>query len=715
MAYHKLEPNRQSPLAPDQRILEAKRTPQWYADNVRYISRFYNIPLNNSFIQEYQGQDSSKKVDVFEDNPVQYMLRMMLYYLGRQPNLDYNHLSGTTSTGNIMPNWIKGQNVHNLISFLRDRINDLLRAAKFSVTSMSEVSISERKQLMEILMVQMEMQGQFAQIEQEFGIRMDLANGKKFEFKEDIDYWMQNGYIDLDAEIEAALAENFWVSNHGHSKFMQAFLHTAVTGLCGTHHYVSNGMHCMDIVMPHQIIPDRRIDDDYNRKARFVGIIKPYTVDEILTLWPNTNPTQVEELRAMSKNSNAGAPFNTDNVTWWTYGHSSGNTITTLTGYWITYHDLGKKTFTNSYGIEKLRDAKDGEVGDDFVEDVAKATVIGNAFVTDFGYINNVAEDFYNKNKPLLPVRVFMPNMLLGESRSIVSRIHQLQDERDMYKFKIKETVARSKGRVAVIRGDKLGNGVNVKELESDLATLGITVVTTDGEAAQLGGGGEDRGHVVESLDMTMDPNVEALLLIIQQIDKEMQEIANVSDIAMSQQQVYVGLGTQQNAMQNSSGSSSLYSLFMDFVQQNVQYGVDVDRHLITLDNADRYESLIGRRGVEYVKLSERIKYNNPLVRVIIDPVIPKEAKERMISIAQAVAQNQGMDMLDFVKVEKSNSYIEVEKFLAYSIDKKKRELEAQQAMQQMVQQVNQQNTELAQQGNVLTQAMAKSPQPQQQ
>ena len=702
MSYFKVQPNKTRVLSPVQMLPESEKTPNWYIDNLRFMGGFYNLPLKSHYSIEASGIDRSQQAtDQYQNSPVQTYLRLMLYYLGRQPNLDFNHLDKNVTTTNLLPNWQKGHKIFNLISFMKDSMTKLLQNTEFSVKSMSEMAVSDRKKVLDYLMIQFEMQGVFDKITDTYGLDIDFANGQRFEFEEELSDYMQNGgYKDEDAEIQTMLASHFWYSNNSISKFLQAFSHAAITGLTGVEHYVYNGKQCFDLIMPHQLIVDRRIDDDYNRYARFVGVIRPFTVEEILERWPNTNPEQVEDLRKMAASNISGNMYNTSNISWWNYGDEyTGNMINTLTGYWLTYRNLGKKRYQNEYGIQKMKKASAKEMGDDSICDVAKGTLIGNAFLANTGYINNVAEDFYNKSRPLLPVRVFMPNMLLGESRSVVSRLHELQDERDLYKFKIKEMIGKSKGRVVLIRGDKLGNGTTVKELEEDLTSLGLTVVTSSGEVE-----GDNSGLVVEPIDLTLDPNVTALFQIIAQIDREMEEIANISRISLGQQQTYIGLGTQENVMENASGSTYLYSGFMDFIQMNIQYAVDVAKNLATEDEGDYYQALIGKRGVEYLKVAKRIRYNNPLVFLRINDIIDEKAKQRLIQIAQALAQNQVIDMLDFIKIETAKTYYEIKNYLEYSLKKKEKKAEQVAAMQQMLSQIGDQNAQLAAQGNVLAQ-----------
>ena len=47
------------------------------------------------------------------------MIKMILYYLGKQPNLNYNHLTPDVTTNNTQATWIKGQEVSEFVNHFK--------------------------------------------------------------------------------------------------------------------------------------------------------------------------------------------------------------------------------------------------------------------------------------------------------------------------------------------------------------------------------------------------------------------------------------------------------------------------------------------------------------------------------------------------------------------------------------------------------------------
>lgn len=693
MAIYELDPeNGGNYFFPDQSVPEAEKTPTWFVDNIRYICTFYNRWARNAYVLEQPNDPNTATATNYpNEDPVQYMLRMMMYYLGRQPNLDYSHLNNNITTSNLMPDWIRGQKIYSILTLMKDNMLSLLENADFDVKPMSEEAQAERKIILDGLMIQHELRD-FMESLKDQGVEVSAAQGQDFKFPEDIEYWMDRGYKDIDSTIMTNIARNSWLFNNSQSKFLNAFMHANTAGRCGIEHYVENGNYYQELHMPHNLIVDTRIDDDYNRRARFVGTVAYKTPDELVYLYQDWTDEQKRDLRKMAYDSNMGAPYNTmQNLVWWNYtGAQQSGTVAVVKGYWITLRDLRRKKSTNNRGIEKITKISDSDKtqGDYIVEDVCKATLIGNKYLVDYGYVDNVVEDYYNKSRPKLPIMVYMPNMILGESRSITSRLHELQDERDAYKFKIREMIGRSKGKTYLIKGWKLGNGSNTRELLADLSSMGIHVATHSGEVDGM----ENNERMVETVDMTMDPNVMAMADIIARIDMEMMEVAKVSDVSLGRPQKYMGRGVLESTMKNTSGSAYMYTGFMDYIQMNMQYAVDVCKYIFAEDQTEFPQMIIGRRGVEYLRLAKKMKYSNPLVFLTINDFIDQKQKDQLMQDAHAALQNRDIRFIDLLHITRSNSYTELIDKLELSAKRNDMQKEHEKAMEMQIKQLAEQN-----------------------
>ncbi len=198
-------------------------------------------------------------------------------------------------------------------------------------------------------------------------------------------------------------------------------------------------------------------------------------------------------------------------------------------------------------------------------------------------------------------------------------------------------------------------------------------------------------------VDMTLDPNVLKLYDVIGAIDQEIMEIAKISATALGNDQVqkYMGAGVVQNALQQGSGNSSIYSSYINFIQMNLQYAVDVAKYLMTEDDSEYPAKVIGDRGVEYLKVAKSIRYSDPLTTLVISPFITNQQRQSLMAIADRVAGQGGMDMLDVINVMVSKTIPDMKNDLEYGIKKRKAETEHEQAMIQAIKDLQAQNAQM--------------------
>jgi hypothetical protein len=143
----------------------------------------------------------------------------------------------------------------------------------------------------------------------------------------------------------------------------------------------------------------------------------------------------------------------------------------------------------------------------------------------------------------------------------------------------------------------------------------------------------------------------------------------------MGQQQRYIGANTQQATIsQNTQGVMYLFDGFMDWVVMNMRYSVNQLKNLVASGGGGEIAMLVGDRGIKYMKITKDMLFEDMFIELNINDAFDKASRERALSIAQALAQNGQLDMIDFFKVENASSKVELEEELEYRMEKRKRE-----------------------------------------
>lgn len=687
------ETYRQQVYPPNQLIAEKDKTSNWYFQNLIYILSFYNQPAGSINFPSAFGADgqvggngNSRGAGDLQLNsriyPVQFMIRMMQYYLGRQENLNYNWLVQDVQQSNLQANWIKGNDVSEFVNYFRGLILNRISNAEFTAKPLSKDAVSRKTDLLDQLMMKWDQRHLFEQLKA-MGIDFNPANTPEFEAPEEIEKWVNTNYKEYAAIVGTDMANGLWFSNHWLHKMAQAFMHVTITGICGMEHYVENGRNLQKIRMPYQLIWDNRIDDDYGRYDQFVGAVDNMSLGEIFSRFPELDDNQRADIQRMVQSEELGGLYNdSKSINWWVYNTQQlRNTVTVATVYWRGRHYLGKAKVEGKYKNKKIQDVKEAEDIDPkyAFDDIYKATLIGNKYLVNWGLMDNVVEEFGDKSKPLFPITRFMPNTFMGESVSEVARVHKLQDELDMYDFQIRMMIGRSKGKVYFINASKFDEATTPKEFFENVSSMGIHIQRPSGESGDV----NDSKKTVEVIDWTLDPGITQLAQLYRDKKERMSRILSVSPIALGQQTKYVGLGTQQGTIaQNNLGTSYLIDGFMEWIVMNMRYAVNQAKNLYTIEDNKEAPFVIGDRGIAFLKFTKDMRFEDLFVELNVNDAVDEATKARTLAYAQAWSQNpnSGLDELDILKLDRATSSTKSLEEIEYKLEKKKKEAKKQQA-----------------------------------
>jgi len=664
---------------PNQFIPENKKDATWYADCVRYVASKYNTQMNNL---GYRNETSY-------DKPVDEMLRMFSYYLGKQENRDYYYTTQDQSNCDLPTVWINGQKLTSMIDFMLGNAIKMIENIEPSVRATAKAVVNRKTRKLELALLKLELSGIFNELEKN-GIFFTPTGSKEFETPEETIKYMQFDYKERGEEIAYRLASDILHRNRFIDKYKQAFFYTLLGGVVGIENKVVNKKQVKEIILPYNLIWDNSFDDDLNTKARFTGKVDWLTPGEILS-----NPYMIQQLSADEINEiktintqNIDKLLGEDNITTnklkWYYNTNGVPSLAAVTTYWIGYKELRYEKTKDKFGNTHYAKMRGKQPSSYWTKTVYKGTLIANKYLVEYGEQPNIVRKSDDMNEVDLPISIFIPNMVMGESRSIASRLHKHQDRIDFLTNEITKMITRSKGKVFVLNKHKLGTAT-AQEVLNDFERMGIHI--TDGAATGEDYNTADNNRIVEVVDMTLDPNINQLLNLKNEEERIMEEIVNVPKVAMGQQAGYLGAKTQAGTIaQSNLGTAYLYQGFIHFIERDLQYALNQYK-ISLLANKDEDIPVIGDRGLEYLKLTEDFKFEDFAIYIKVRDFIDEAAKERLMMIAQAAMQNQLIDMMDFLKIETAKTYTELMNQIEYAMNKKQRKAEEQQQLQMMQQQ----------------------------
>jgi hypothetical protein len=676
---------------PNQFVPENKKDREWYMENARYVASKYNTQFNSLGFRNNEQNF---------DKPIDEMLRMFTYYLGKQENRDYYYTTQDQSGCELPTVWINGQKLTAMVDFMLGTAIKMIENIEPSVKAVSRTATNKRTMDMELALLKVEFKNIFDQLEEQ-GVSFNPMGKQDFSMPDEVMKYMQYDYKQYGEEIAYDMVSDILHRNKFIAKYKQAFFYTLLAGVVGIENKIQNKRSFKEVILPYNLIWDNTFDDDLNEKARFVGKIDWITPGEVISnpyYTRQLTSAEIDEIKKLTPD-NIDKLLGEDNITTnklkWYWNNNGVPSLAATTCYWVGYKELRYEKVKDKYGNDHIAKIKNATVSDYWVKTIYKATLLANKYIVDYGEIHNIVRKQDDINEVELPITVFIPNMVMGENRSVVSRLHKHQDRIDFLNNEITKTITRAKGKVFVMNKHKLGTAT-AQEVLNDFERMGIHI--TDGNATGEEVIGPDQNRVVDVVDMTLDPNVQQLLSLKREEERIMEEIVNVPKAAMGQQQGYLGAKTQAGTIaQSNLGTAYLYQGFVQFIEKDLQHSLNQFK-VSLLANGDEDIPVVGDRGMNYLKVTEDFKFEDFGIYVRIRDFIDDQAKERLLFIAQAAMQNQAIDMLDYLQIETSKTYTELYSNLKFSLEKKKREMEKQQEIQMMMQQAQMEQQQQMQQ-----------------
>lgn len=662
---------------PEQYISELDKTAEWYYANLNWISSFYNQPEGmidfSSANTSNSGNTSQGTRKIY---PVQFMLKMISYYLGDQPNMNFNHLVPNITSTNLQPNWIKGQDVSEFVNYFRGLIMEKVANLSWNGKPMSKNAISKRDEKYNALMLMFDMKPIFQRMA-EGGIKFNPEGASELEMPEDAKKWMDTNYKEYGAIVATNLANGLWFSNDWAHKCLQSFMYCVITSHCAMEHYVSNGRTQNRILMPYQLIIDNRYDDDYGKRDQFIGVVESMTPAEIFSDSRfDLSEEQKKDIQEMARSGQGSRQYNTSsNILWWS-NTGATNMVTVVTTYFRGLRDTGKQKTKSIVGNEYIKENNYGDKNNYMFQDIYKATLIGNKYLTNYGLIDNLVENQIDKAVPCFPIIRFRPNTFMGTSKSEVARIYMIQDEMDMLDFKIRDMVGKAIGKVYIVT-DKFAQSLP-KEFMEDAKTIGIHFAQTASEFKDESA----RQRGVELIDWSLDPNIGQLANLYRERKDRMGKILSSSEISRGQQTKYIGLGVMQGAInQNSFGVAYLLDGFLDWMVLNMRYEVNQAKMLYASKKKSQVQFLIGDRGMAYLDFTKDDMFEDFWITLTINNLLNEKKRERILAIAQADSQNGKLGTNDYIELEDATSTTELREMFEYKSKKSQKEVQKNQVI----------------------------------
>lgn len=578
---------------------------QFFKDWIDFItSRYdtqtfrYDTLLGTEHTEAYGSERELERDDDLYTSYIAKIRRNNEYYSTRQDNKQFGFISTDNENRPLAIGQV-WQRVPKIKQILDDFVGEMLKAMKnqdLYPKSISPAAQNEKTNKLKLTQSKIENPELFADLE-ELGVFISPLGGveQEMETVDEIETYIENDYK-TPTEVYADIIKGEILERNHFVDYQQKSLKNAAKhGVVTTEVVIKNGKTYWEVYEPEDVIWDNSIDNQHHDKFRYIGLIKRMTSAEIIDMYRDQlTEDEIKKIDNLSEES--ASVINGRSSLYFTSNNSNIPLISVIKGYWAAIKKTEEEEYLSFY----------------------TATKIAEVAYVDVKEVDNIVENFDDREFVCPPVIFWTPDMEQGEAHSFCSRMIHNQDLIDFYKNRINQLILQSNGRVIIVMGDKL-QSTSLTQMTNDWKRMGATVINTES--------GDDYStidkNIAQVLDTSNTAEIANLLSLLEKEERMLEEITSANDITLGQQENYISQKTQQVSIEQAKkGVFSFYEGFLGMCERLVQLSVNIEKNLIP-DNNNKYAiPLFNKFGVDFLDKIKNISLEDFRIRFkYLDPV----------------------------------------------------------------------------------------------
>ena len=614
-------------------------TDEDYLKSLRWLGWQYNLAYNNVPLVRNGNIVSNTNI-----NYINEYVDNLSYIYGMQTPADYSFFAMDANGNDLQTPLVRGLDVYKIFNYLSGEATDIIKPLPktINVSAYSKDAISAKKEMMNYVKFQIENKLFLTLMQQEAGYEFKAIN-KDFENNEQVEKF----FVDFQESMEIAyeqIARHSAYYNDYLQIFNKAFDYTLIGNLGVIEVEYENGQVVWRVVPPEEAIIDYTKGMDVHKEDDFGGRIFQMTVPDLLSAYDFTEE-EIEEINAISQsNSVMGqvyyASLAATNVYWWSNNNGVPK-VTVVRGQWRSLErEDGKRKQCLREGV-----------------------LIGNKFLKNCKVSQGQVWERGNKAKKRLKYVVMTPNLFMGTSLSVIGIVKRFANLKDAFITKMIEMASSSIGKATVVRASKLPEGLRAPDVIAQLKQARILVI--EGEETEEMPNGQ---RLAETVDLTLDPNIQLILGIVQYLDQAINDYLNIPQSVRGMSSTYQSAkGIESTQNQSSKGLSYLFSTLQTYMKEVLSYSADLMKLLAPDDEIgrDTLSLVVGDNMVELLSMEtvRRSQFEDFLLNLNPNDYISLTDKAELQQlIIQSASSGMPLKVIkSFLTVKRSESLTEAE------------------------------------------------------
>lgn len=656
---------------PKLNVPEKDKNPEWVRDVIFHILKSYNAH-DHFNDQRRKDIDNYLIVDGHLD-PKHYQYVTNMYGL-TSPARYVNYPM-------ILPklNTLAGELMSQPLQFTTHVVNRsaLRRKNEKKVTAAAEVLLRPiRREFEKALGTKIE--------DEEIGMEIPehIEEFKNMKFRDHVEEFVNIGLQDL-------------IKKHRlKHTFKRGFMDLGIVYKEFYHVYIKNKHPYAERIDPRIMIYDYDADSEDTDKGKFIGKDTYYTVNEIISMYPDLDKKTVDKLEELEGRDTDW--FNAQNQSglWYQHERESGLKVRTVHMQFRALRLVKYKVSENKFDPETpfyklVKDtykAKDGEnIVEKYIDDIWEGVLFGHEIIHNARRLPNQIRYEENYAEANFSFIGSVPNRFSGSATSIVDALKNINIHYNITMFHIQLAMQRAGGKAVVYDTAQKPKKMEITEVLHHAKNSGLIFINSQQEGYQT-----NSFNQFSQVDFSVSQSITSLFNYLMLLDDLADRITGISAArsGINKSGDLVGVN-ERNIMQ-----SSLITLPMVETHYNT-VGKVLNRMAglmkIAYAGEERMANLFGDNYMQFFKMDKSISLDEVNVYIENNGKEIQDKQNMHMLLQQAVSSGQG-DLKMLAKALRADSASEIERIIDSGVT----------AIDQVIQMNKERDQQLQEQSNAI-------------
>ena len=556
---------------------------------------------------------------------------------------------------------------------------DLHRPLDTKVVTVNQEAIN-RKEDHKVTMVMNKLMEEVKEEMKNLG--MDVkTEGQEIPVPDDIDTFMRYNYRE---SIEEAVQDGLEFLTNRYkikNKFKEGFRDLLITGKECYRVEIKDGDPQVRRVDPRSLSYDLSSETDDLGESNWITEERWLCPSDIIDEFGESlDDEQIRLIESMSKQNKSDIKSEYRN--WYMNGEAGELRVKVVHAEWRSLRKIQYKISPNKHDddkpfrkmvSDKYRKRKGEKVRKVVVDDIWQATKIGGSIMVNCQRVPNQIRSLDDPSAANLSYVGCVRNHTTGSSVSMVDLLKNVQMLYNITMYHIELCMARSGGKAVVYDVAQMpaNLGMNMQDIMYHIKNDGIIPINSKDEGLQA-----QTFNQFQQIDFTLSNSVQQLINLKGMLEDMAGQVSGVTRQREGQIEQYEQVGNQKRAVVQSATITRSWFWSHDSVKQDVLMRC-ANLMKVCWSEGKKTATVFGDGTYKFISILPDVSLNDYGV-FLGDGGKDEEMKAAVTQLAQSALQSGQIDMLDVIRIYKSDTMTEAEHILERGLEAAK-ELQAQQ------------------------------------